>query len=82
MWSPIDDWYREDVPERGRTLEREQPITQEGAFNNSGTGTRIVMRNPAQDFIDPRNVRVKRFLEDTYRLSAHSEGALLRVSHA
>src|SRR6266511_4788956 len=25
MWSPIDDWYRDDVPERQRTVKREQP---------------------------------------------------------
>jgi hypothetical protein len=34
MWSPIDDWYREDVPEHGRTMKREQPVTQEGAMAN------------------------------------------------
>lgn len=29
LWSPIDDWYREDVPERQPAVRRRQPETQE-----------------------------------------------------
>jgi hypothetical protein len=28
MWSPIDDWYREDVPERLLLVKEKQPQTQ------------------------------------------------------
>src|SRR6266540_1460225 len=29
LWSPIDDWYREDIPERQPLVRRKQPETQE-----------------------------------------------------
>jgi hypothetical protein len=29
LWSPIDDWYREDTPERQPSVRRKQPERQE-----------------------------------------------------
>jgi len=60
MWSAIDDWYGEDVPEQQGMVKREQPVTPEVALRNSGTGTgtRIVMRNSSRNCIYAGNVRV------------------------
>jgi hypothetical protein len=38
MWSPIDAWYGDDVPEPQQVVKWEQPAKQESAFNNSGWG--------------------------------------------